>query len=401
MVDNYKDIVRKAVKAAGKKRVDESIYNYAGNERISEDLMKRLRNNETSLGNNPILPAKNEMTFLENIMIEKFNRVVKEYKRAFDVNEIDMNESMVGMMNLVKECVKMEAPYRENLVEIGIKMIREEYNVPEELLEINAEICDLSQIDAKAYEENKLPRVVEMEFEDHAQMELAGKEVDKRRFLNAMSQGAAMRTNHMYHMAGDEIADIDPKLPNAYNKMMSNANYLYMANPNVNAAVPSGNVDVDYSGDKPVINAKAITFPVLIHEMVKGVMEVLSAHALPEDQQLSEYAMAKADYGLAEFDDMAIGEALWERFTNMIEADDFGLKHHIYAEMCSKPTHEFINDMREVMANTKRGKAIISEITEQVKEEQNKDAYFEEFGDEPYGDLGDLLNDIDPEDIIN
>ena len=100
-------------------------------------------------------------------------------------------------------------------------------------------------------------------------------------------------------------------------------------------------------------------------------------------------------------DDMIIGEALWERFTNMLEADDFGNKHHIYAEMCSKPTNEFIYDMREVMANTKRGKAIIQEISEKVREDIKRDEYMSEYDDDPYNDLTDLLGDINPEDIIN
>jgi hypothetical protein len=401
MANKYNNIVKKALESLAKQNINEGIYAYKGKERISEDLMKRLRTNETSLGNNPILPAREEVSFLERVMVEKFNRVVKEYKRAFDVDEIDTAQSMLEMQSLVMECMKMEGKHRDKLADIAVNMIREEYNVSEELLEINAEIVDPQHIDSSQFEENKLPRVVEMEFEDHAQMEDTGKEVDKRRFINAMAQGAAMRTNHMYHMAGDELAECNPKLPNAYNKMMSNINYLYMANPDMNAAVPSGNIDVNYSGDKPVINAKAITFPVLVHEIVKGVMEVLSAHALPEDNQLAEYCMAKADAGIFEVDDMIIGETLWERFTNMLEVDDFSNKHHIYAEMCSKPTNEFIYDMREVMANTKRGKAIIQEISEKVREDIKRDEYMSEYGDEPYNDLDSLLGDINPEDIIN
>jgi hypothetical protein len=38
---------------------------------------------------------------------------------------------------------------------------------------------------------------------------------------------------------------------------------------------------------------------------------------------------------------MRIGPALWSRFTDMIENDDFKLKHHIWNELVSLPVKEF------------------------------------------------------------
>jgi hypothetical protein len=402
MENKYDKIVAKVLKLATKLVIKESILPYAGSERMDEELTKRLRNNQTSLGTNPIIPSKDEITFLERIMVEKFNRVTKEYKRVFDVDEIDNTKCMKEMRSLVNETIKMEKDHRELLVDMAVNMIREEYDMPEDVVAINASIVEPTALNTSKVEENMLPRVVEIEFEDHSEMENAGKEVDKRRFINAMTQGAAMRTNHMYHAVGDELSNLNPRLPNMYNKMMSNINYLYMTQPDLSKAEAGGTVQVDMpqaEGDIPCIHAEAVTFPVLIHELVKGVMEIISGHALPEDSKLAEYAMGKADYTLAEVDDMCIGEALWERFTNMMEAEDFGLKHHVYAEMCSKPTEEFIYDMRDIMANTKRGKMIVKELTETIKEDIKQDSYREEFGEDPYTDFGDLLNDIDPQDL--
>ena len=120
-----------------------------------------------------------------------------------------------------------------------------------------------------------------------------------------------------------------------------------------------------------------MVFPVLIHELVKGVMELLSAHGLPKDKKTGEYVINQADYLGAEPWDMRLGPGLWGRFTNAIEPDDFHLKHHIYSELAALPVDEFNVKMREIMANTKEGKSIIKGIAEEVKSSLKEDEYNE------------------------
>lgn len=47
-----------------------------------------------------------------------------------------------------------------------------------------------------------------MEFKNHDEIVRANEEVYKRRFLNAMTQGAA-KCNHMFHMVEDELSKLD------------------------------------------------------------------------------------------------------------------------------------------------------------------------------------------------
>jgi hypothetical protein len=121
------------------------------------------------------------------------------------------------------------------------------------------------------------------------------------------------------------------------------------------------------SNPKAVIHAQAMVLPVLIHELVKGVMELISAHGLPKKKRIGEYVINKADFLAAEPWDMRIGPGIWSRFTKMIDPDDFDLKHHIYMEMVSLPVREFNVKMREIMAGTKEGKKIIDEIVKGIK----------------------------------
>jgi len=182
-------------------------------------------------------------------------------------------------------------------------------------------------------------------------------------------------------MADDELTNIEPRLANKYAKMMAAADYMYYIIPQMENGVNGGVVRVQFptaSNPKAVIYAQAMVFPVLIHELVKGVMELLSAHGLPKDKKTGEFVINKADFLAAEPWDMRMGPGLWSRFTNAIEPDDFHLKHHIYSELAALPVDEFNMKMREVMANTTEGKKVIKDIVNEVnsslKEEEFNEA---------------------------
>jgi hypothetical protein len=110
-------------------------------------------------------------------------------------------------------------------------------------------------------------------------------------------------------------------------------------------------------------------------------MEVLSAHGLPTQENIAEYVVGKADFVKAEPDDMRFGTPMWRRFCDAIPADDFNLKHHVYADVAALPPKEFNSVMKEVLGKTKRGKTIISEMINEIKREMQEDDYNEAMGD--------------------
>jgi len=249
-------------------------------------------------------------------------------------------------------------------------------------VEIVAELT--SNISLEGTKKNEKPMPVEgMNFNSHDDIANANDEVYKRRFLNAMTQGAAKKCNHMFHMVDDDLIKLNPKLPNRYAKMMAAADYMYYVIPNMDNGVTGGIVRVEFpskKNPKARIHAQAMVFPVLIHELVKGVMELLSAHGLPKNKNVAKYVINKADFLAAEPWDMRLGPAIWGRFTENIDADDFNLKHHIYSELAKLPAKEFHSHMREIMAGTKMGKKIVKKIMDEVKQDIQLDEYNEAMG---------------------
>jgi hypothetical protein len=86
-----------------------------------------------------------------------------------------------------------------------------------------------------------------MDFKNHDEMVSITGEVYKRRFVNAMIQGAAKTCNHMFHMVNNELEDIDPKLSNLYKKMMmTSADYVYYVIPKMENGINGGVVKVTF-----------------------------------------------------------------------------------------------------------------------------------------------------------
>lgn len=382
---DYKKIVEDALKRAKKvknpssKTLNESVVYPDGlNERMHPDIESDLANHTHSLGKHPIFPEGDESSFEEKIMGERFGDVVKQYKRAYGVDYIDNGEVVMGMMPVVYETIGLESKHKKALEKLAEKMVREEYNMDKSVVEIHAEL--VSEISLEGTKKNPTPITHDVKFKNHDEMVSANGEVYKRRFLNAMTQGAAKKSNHMFHMVDDDLTNLDPRIPNLYSKMMSSADYMYYIKPDMENGIAGGVVKVQFptqDNPKAIIWAQAITFPVLVHELIKGVMELLSAHGLPKDKKIGEYVIDKADYLQAEPSDMRLGSALWGKFTDMIEPENFNLKHHIYSELAALRVNEFNTKMREIMAGTKEGKTIIDNIVKDVKTELKEDEYNE------------------------
>jgi hypothetical protein len=345
-------------------------------ERMHPQLEQELAERKHSLGKHPAIPEGDENNFEQKIMGKRFSEVVNRYKRAFDVEDIDNSKLMTQMMPMVHETMALEAKHKKDLEALAEKMIREEYDMPEDIVEIKAKLSP--NIMLEGTKKHPKPKSNDYQFESHEDMVNAKDEVYKRRFLNAMIQGAAKKTNHMFHMVDDELTNMDPRLLNRYSKVMSAADYMYYIIPKMDNGTNGGVVKVTFptaENPKAVIEAEAMIFPVLIHELVKGVMELLSAHGLPKDKKLGDYVVDKADFLAAEPWDMRIGPALWDRFTDCVDSDDFHLKHQLYMELASMPVKEFNENMREILAGTNKGKKVVKEIMDSVKQELQEEEF--------------------------
>jgi hypothetical protein len=388
-MDKFKELAKRALHL----KINEGRINYDSghSERIHPNLSIQLRKRNHSLGNHPIFPASDETHFEEKMISRRFLDVLKNYKRVHELDNIDMDELRDNTVNLIYDCIKNEVKNKKKLEDLAINLVRHEFDMSEDDVEIVAELT--TDIDIEGIKKNPSPVTIEeMDFDNHASIENANDEVYKRRFINTMIQGASMKTNHMFHLIQDELMNINHKLPQLYSKLMTAADYAYLVVDDSEPKHAGGIIKVEFpknENDKPKLHAQAMTLPVLIHELVKGAMELLASHGLPKDLKLSEYVLGKADFIAAETWDIRLGPPIWEQFTEMIEPADFHLKHHIFQEIVSLPVKEFNLSMREIMAGTKEGKKIIMNLSDRIKKDIIND------------DLNFSLNEYSDEDSLN
>jgi hypothetical protein len=380
MSDKYRNIALRAVESKVMKKLNlfESRMTYEDGhpERINTHLATQLRERQTSLGNHPIFPESDESHFEEKLMSKRFTDVVKNFKRHHGTAKIDLNKFYVEQKELMLQLVDLESKHKKVLQDMAIQLVREEFDVSEDDVEIMANLT--TEFTIENSKPNETPKEDEIEFDNHVELTRANTEVYKRRFINAMIQGSAKKVNHMFHMIDEELQDLEPLLPSGYSKLMTGADYAYMLENDGKPRVIGGSVQVEFpknEGDKPKIIAEAVVLPVLIHEIVKGVMEILSAHGLPEKSEIANYVMNKADYMNAESWDMRIGPPIWEKFIESLPPEDFALKHHVYIELVALPVDEFNEVMREIMMGSRSGKAKVIEIIEEIKDDLRNDEF--------------------------
>ena len=395
-MSRYKNLAKKALEESRKESkgvINENLlYEDGITERMHPQIEAKVRDGKHSLYECGVFPEGDVISSEMKLIRERFKEVVKRCREAFDVNEIDNSTLMKEQMPLVMGAMTMEEKHKEELEKLAVEMIMEEFDIPEGSVEFDAKLRPNISREGTI---NEPKESLDEEFNDNDEKVMANEYVKKRRVLNAMTQGAAKSVNHMFHMVHEQLTDMNPRLPGNYKKMMSAADYMYFIIPDMDLGVNGGKCDCDYQQtedgvSKPVIKAEAMVFPVLVHELYKGVMEVLSAHGLPTQENIAEYVVGKADFVKAEPDDMRFGTPMWRRFCDAVPAEDFNLKHHVYADLAALEPKEFNSVMKEVLGKTKRGKNLIAEMVSNIKKEMQEDDYNEAMGDNLF-DIEDIL----------
>lgn len=336
------------------------------NIRMGDKIERNLIKHKHSLGQHPSFPDDDEYGFDHKIVTHRFNDVVNLVKKNFETDDIQSLNQPILINTLLTDLLKIETPKRDELEELAVVLVTKSFNIPEDALNITAELTDSLTLKptTTTFEPN------EDGFESHEEIIGLNKLVYKRRLLNSLIQGAANKVNHMYHMIDKELTSISPLLVPKYKKLMSLAEYSYFFNDKNDNNYVGGVVKVDLPKNDtamPTINAQAITFPLLVHELVKGVMEVVAAHGLPENEQHRQYVMSKSDLTGAEFWDMRLGVPLWEKFNESFDDDDTQYKHHVLTKIATLGADEFNSVFKEIFSGTQQGKRYIKDSCNDIK----------------------------------
>lgn len=258
---------------------------------------------------------------------------------------------MGNYMIVMNQISSIEENHLESLEELAIDLIRDLYNIPNNI-DLKAFLRPMDEMpDLRDQEDEE-----EMEMEEQEEEEVSperkafiDKEIQKRIILNSFVHGSSIHIwKSSYHIVRDQLNIMDTRLVGLYDKYSAlvsflmwqfSVDFMQQAIDNNGAMVQGLNTvefstneeqdeeqeDEDENEEENSIDATltgyAINFPVLLHELSKSVIDYLITNGIPQDFTPAEYDYyySRADRYTNEVWHYFFGPTLWTGLLKTVE----------------------------------------------------------------------------------
>jgi len=387
-------------------RLMEAPIDYEGPERMAGDVERKITGRETPYHGFSAIPNM-DRDFIELISSKRFKDSVDKVRTAMgDTRTIQGSNALMQLMGTVgqamQKLVMIQNQNKKQLEDLAIELVKNELGIPDDAMQFKAELVSQPMGAAEGMQsESEMPSEEEVE-ELMGDMENFNLEREKRRFINSLIQGAAFKGGHMYNLVKNEINDINPQLMNLYAVTQSLMEHAYWIFPNMEGMAGGGGgqmgqSEVDEETDPPTVSAKAVTFPLLVHELVKGVYEIFGTHGLPDDPRQQEMILNAEDTLPAEIWDSRLGPIFWEKFMasypiELFDEDKKHIQHYLFMRFSALNAEEFMKVSKMILKGDPLGQqfiqGMVNEIVKDLKDKDYKDAMgYDDEDDEDNDDL--------------
>lgn len=348
---------------------------------VPDDIEKAVISSRTSLGSNPAIPDIYDVPYLKKLTERAFSSSVNKLLSVF--GEVDMGNPEETLAKLLNECKEKERPYRNQLEKICFNTVIEMFAVPQETVDIRVSLKDDISANSSVINLDPIDGDDDMEFSDISDAKELREEVLKRRFLDAVCMGAGMEISSATELFSKAIEKIDPDLITIYQRIIALNSYCLFLKNDIGLTdenkMQLGTVEVSLGSEenKVRIDAQGVIFPILLCELIQGFIELFVSHGLPEDKARALSVIGKADFLKAEPWDMRLGPELWKLLEASFNDINSNELPYLLKRISMLPVNKFNYLMKEVLAKTKKGKSIMSNLSAKAK----NDAEYEKFVD--------------------
>lgn len=184
----------------------------------------------------------------------------------------------------------------------------------------------------------------------------------KRAFHNFVTQGNALHKSFLFQLASEKLSRIDPTLPEKYGLIMSIVHVLYYGTPYMTGNIlksAEGLGSEEVNGED--VKIRGLIFPVLVHEIVKGLFDYLGQDISPEthgNETLED-----------EYMQLMTGPAIFKKLMSTIPNNKIKLFPIIYRMLLQKPSEQ----IKMILSNSGEGKRIIDSIVIDAERQHNQD----------------------------
>ena len=395
-----------------KNNLKEAPIDYEGPERMEPGIERKITGKETPYHNFPAIPNMDK-DYIELISSKRFKDSVDKVRRAMgDTRAIQggnplMNLMMTAMQSL-QTVVSIQMQNKEVLEQLAVDLVIKEMGIPEGAMQFDAKLV-MQPMGASQgmQEEPELPSEEEIE-EFMGDAETFDLERAKRRFINSLIQGAAFKGGHMFNLVSRELNDVDPRLMNLYTVSQSLMEHAYWLFPDMEGMAGGGGgqmgqSEVDTETDPPTVKARAMTFPLLVHELVKGIYEIFGTHGLPDDPRQQEMIMKAEDTLPAEIWDSRLGPIFWEKFVEaypmeLFDEDMKHIQHYLFMRFSKLNAEEFFRVAKLILSGNPQGtqfiQRMVNEIVTELKQYDAEEALSGDNEEDDDDGLDDFLSGL-------
>lgn len=344
-----------------------------------EHIIKSAIDGKTSLGKQKAFPQISGDDFLVGLLNDRYNTLQDSIG---DLSETELKDRL---NKYITKAQKIERNSMQALESLGSRIINDLFKIPQDTINIKMKLVDdIDTSNIRMTPESE----PDFTFSDIDSMNRITDEIYKRRLINSIIAGVSAYYGNNVKMYLSELYSINPELPLLYDKINTCNDYLmFIAKERLNPEdldyTTAGRVDVIISGagEMPTVESYGITFPVLLEETIKGILEIASTYGLPDDMDEAKFVIGKSDFELAKGWDWRIGYPLWEIFESCIDelGDEYDIKeiglNFIIKELSQLDVNEFNESMQEIFAKTKRGSDVIKEVLDKIIREKGRDDF--------------------------
>jgi hypothetical protein len=380
------------------------------------------------MSQSPFIPKKGEgdrQSFEEIAASKRFRDVVQKLERYLGVN---VPNNMMGLqmmlLQLVQQIMRFESTRKEELENLAKELVSNELVDPKyaEFIKFDPKLVGMGQAGSENFQsepEEFSSEDIELAFEDSGEdleefvdaFEQFDYLVAKRRFMNAIIQGAAKKGHYMFELIRDSLEEMEPGITDKYGALMSMNDYLYWLLPpdmmeQIAASGQSmgGSEEIEMETDEEgnetgnfVVKAKAVMFPILVHELIKGYYDILGAGSIPEDPIQGQMVKAKADVLTGEIFDIIIGTYLWEKllqsYPEKVLMENMKIVQSlIFREFSMLPKNKFTSLAQRINKSDESAYSDMEKIADDIIDRLNQQD-LEEI-------LGSSYDDEDDEDLL-
>ena len=392
-------------------------------ERMDPNLERKLKDPEGLYSKNPALKRGSED--VQRLVSSRFLKVAEKLRGVRGLENLTpgvIQRIYMEEMSKLQTIMGIEARHREELEALAIEAGMDETEIPEGWVEIEARLnrqpIDVSNFrynpeeEPEEDEEEKKQKLSFQSFdvEDLTDEETLELEKHKRNIINALIQGAAKKGHYIFQKPAikAQLDAIDPRLYPAYLGIMAVNDMLYftmeqqieMMSQTGNGVAGKVELDPDdeegdEGGDEggesesdTKIVADGMIFPILCHEIIKGIEEAKGRHGLPQDAELRQKVQGQTDVLSNEPMQLRIGPEISEKLRNalpdsMFEDSNKGLINWFHVLLYQIPAQEFLeiigNAISEDASKVRKATARFEEI---MKEAQTMKGEFEDYQEE-------------------